>query len=71
MRVIMNPSCLGFAFQFSVTDFKSPAEASARAVAGAQSNNRAEPGLRGRSEQEPEQGEILGITEEGAEKAEV
>lgn len=30
MRVIMNPSCLGFAFQFSVTDFKSPAEASAR-----------------------------------------
>lgn len=26
----MNPSCLGFAFQFSVTDFKSTAEASAR-----------------------------------------
>lgn len=55
MRVIMNPSCLGFAIQFSVTDFKSAAEASARAVAGAQSNNRAEPGVRGRSEQEIEQ----------------
>lgn len=27
----MNPSCLGFAFQFSVTDFKSQAEASAGA----------------------------------------
>lgn len=26
----MSPSCLGFAFQFSVTDFKSPEEASAR-----------------------------------------
>lgn len=26
----MNPSCLGFAFQFSDTDFKSPADASAR-----------------------------------------
>lgn len=71
MRVIMNPSCLGFAFQFSVTDFKSPAEASARAVAGAQSSNRAEPGVQGRSEQELEQREMLGIIEEGAEKAEV
>jgi len=45
MQVIMNSSCLGFAFQFSVTDFKSPAEASAGAVAGAQSNNRAGPGV--------------------------
>lgn len=31
MWSIMNPSCLGFAFQFSVTDFKSRAEASAGA----------------------------------------
>lgn len=71
MQVIMNPSCLGFAFQFSVTDFKSPAEASARADAGAQSNNRAEPGVRGRSKHEVEQREMLGITEEGAEKVAV
>lgn len=67
---IINPSCLGFAFQFSVTYFKSPAEASARAVAGARSSSRVEPGIRGRSEQELEQREMLGITKEGAKKAE-
>lgn len=59
----MNSSCLHFAFQSSVTDFKSPSEASARAVAGAQSSKRAEPGVQGGSRQELEQREMLGITE--------